>query len=79
MKAKPSSDSRRDEIISAIGVLTLAISAATGNAFVMLATSAVALAAITIVYQGEIGRMAWLVGGAVLVVAFAMAIALSWL
>jgi hypothetical protein len=77
MIAKPSPDSRRDDIISAVGLLTLVISAATGNALVMLATSAVALAAIAVVYQGKIGRMAWVVAGAAMVFASALAVAIS--
>jgi hypothetical protein len=77
MNAKSSTGSRRDDILSAIGVLILVISTATGNPFVMLAASAVTLAAIAVVYRDKFGRMAWLAGGMALVLAAAVAIAIS--
>lgn len=53
-------DSRSDEIVTAIGVLVLLFCAMTGNAFVVLAMSVIALGAIAIFFRQSLGRHAWL-------------------
>jgi hypothetical protein len=52
--------SRRDEIITAIGVVALLIGTATGNASAMLVIAMVALAVIAVIYRRRLGRKALL-------------------
>jgi hypothetical protein len=61
MNTTPVKDSRKAEIVTAIGLLVLLLGTATGNAFALLAMSLVALAVITIFYRQELRRHAWLV------------------
>jgi hypothetical protein len=52
----PVTDSRKDSIAAAIGVLVLLIGTATGNAYAMLAMSVVALAVMVILYRRGLSR-----------------------
>jgi hypothetical protein len=54
-------NSRKDGIVTAIGVLVLLLGTATGNAIAMLVMSIVGLAVITIFYRQSFGRIALLV------------------
>jgi hypothetical protein len=49
-------ESRRDSIAAAIGVLVLLIGTATGNAYAMLAMSVVALAVMVVLYRRGLSR-----------------------
>jgi hypothetical protein len=56
MNTKPATYSRKEGIVTAIGVLVLLLGTATGNAYAMLAMAVVALATITVFYGEELGR-----------------------
>ena len=49
-------NSQRDDIVGAIGVMVLLIETATGNAYVMLGLSLTAFIALTVFYGQKIGR-----------------------
>jgi hypothetical protein len=48
-------DSRRDDVVGAIGVIIVIIGTATGNAYAMLGLSVTALALLTVFYRQQIG------------------------
>jgi hypothetical protein len=56
MSTTPASNSRRDGIAAAIGILVLILGTATGNAYAMLAMALVAFAVIAIFYRHDLGR-----------------------
>lgn len=56
MNPPPVTDSRKDSIVAAVGVLVLLIGTATGNAYVMLVMSVVALAVMVILYRRGLTR-----------------------
>ena len=56
MNTTPTSDSRRNGIIGAIGVLVLLLGTATGNAYAILTMAIVALVAIVIFFRQRLGR-----------------------
>ncbi len=56
MNSPPATESRKDSIVTAIGVLVLLLGTATGNAWVMLAMSVVALAVMAVLYRRGPGR-----------------------
>jgi hypothetical protein len=60
MNARTENQSRKDGITSAIGVLVLLLSAATGSASTMLVMGGIGLIAISILYRQQLGRAAWL-------------------
>jgi hypothetical protein len=53
-------NSRKDGIVTAIGVLVLVIGTATGNAYVMLALAVVALVVLAVFFRKRVGRTALL-------------------
>ena len=62
MNTPPATNSRRDNLVTAIGVLVLLLGTATGNAIVMLGLSVVALVVIAVFYRKTIGGPLMLVG-----------------
>lgn len=55
MNTASNTSSRRDEIVTAIGVLTVLIGTATGNAIAMLTLAIVSIGVISIIYRRRIG------------------------
>lgn len=80
MHATPVTHSRRDDFITAIGVLVLLLGTASGNALVLLAMSIIALLLLTAIscHQSRARNAIW-----VIVIAMATSIAvgsaLAWL
>ena len=73
-------ESRRDGIVVAIGVLTLLIGTASGNALAMVGMSVLGIVLIGGCYRGRWGAMQMLVACVAMVVAFAVAFAFTgWL
>jgi hypothetical protein len=56
MDQLPAPNTRKDTIAAAVGVLVLLLGTATGNAWVMLAMSLVALAVMAFLYRRGLGR-----------------------
>jgi hypothetical protein len=77
MNPPPVTDSRKDTIAAAIGVLVLLLGTATGNAWAMLAMSVVALAVMVILYRRGPGRNTIRVILVAAATAFVVAIAVS--
>ena len=74
MNTTPAKTSSKSGIVTAIGVLVLLLGTATGNAYVLLVMSIVALAVIGIFYRHELSRIAWMV----MLVAVATAVAVAF-
>jgi hypothetical protein len=77
MNPPPVTDSRKDTITAAIGVLVLLLGTATGNAWAMLAMSVVALVVMTVLYRRGPGRNTIRVILVAAATAFVVAIAIS--
>lgn len=77
MNTRPNQDSKRDEIITAIGLLVLLIGTATGNAIAMLTMAIVTLAVIAVFFRHRIGQKALLTIVAATSVSFAVAMIIA--
>ena len=77
MNTASNTSSRRDEIVTAIGVLAFLIGAATGNAIAMLTIAIVAFAVISIIYRRKVGLKVLIAVAAATSIGLSVAMAIS--
>lgn len=79
MNTETNSHSRRDEIVTAIGVLALILGTATGDAVTMLIIAVVSLAVVSLIYLRNMGIRLFLLAFVAASIAFTVAMGISTL